>query len=624
MKTLSKAPAQRFEAMEFVVNALEGFTTSSRRSWAEVPLGGDDEDGPGAAARHARGAHAGGDHPADPGGGADGEATTLSSRKRRRLRWPPVAALAVAFTAAGILVYGRVTQPIVVSPSATSAEGTLPSARATLLTEVPAGTHSPEALAAYRSFQQNLRDADWKAAIDALSTAVERDPSFAAAQLRLAFMRSLESVDEGQVRSTFMLAVHNRSTLDERDAALLDALAPYLQSDPSDPAESERRLVDVRRRWSLDAEIAYMLGSVCYDRGELSCALEAFDAALAIDPGFALAASSRGGCLAYAGRADEARAALESATRLSRGATEPLWYLVELDEQQGRCADEEAHVRTWLSRDPSDWFGYDYLARALAAEGKPASTVLTAFEQKWVRLEPDHRAKIEPMDRAYLDVATGDFADAEQRIQELQKMLATEPGAQAHAESQALLVRIAEESGQPARARGRGRGVPGAQGRLGPEPPGRRGLHLLRRGARDARCPGPGRRVDSLRARPEASGVARRVAREDGGLLPGRPLAGGVGRSCHHASGCARCTGCALVLRRRSGVRPQPRRAGHRRATSTCSPIASTTPWTRFAVGPRRAPSSSTRRRARAAGSTWARHWSDAATERAPATRIAR
>jgi serine/threonine protein kinase/tetratricopeptide (TPR) repeat protein len=453
MKTLSKSPAQRFEAMEFVVNALEGFTTSSRRSWAEIDLGATTKTDPAP--------------PLDPTpvhtpavitpplpALSTGEATTLSSPKGRRLRWPPLAALAVALAAAGLLLYGRITRPDVLSASATPGAPAAPtSARGTLLTELPAGTHPPEALAAYRSFQQNLRDADWKAAIDALSTAVERDPSFGAGQLRLAFMRSLESVDEGQVRSTFMLAVRNRSTLDERDAALLDALAPYLQNDPSDPAECERRMAELRGRWPLDAEVAYMLGSVCYDRGELSCALEAFDGALGIDPGFALAASSRGGCLAYAGRADEARAALESATRLSPGATEPLWYLVELDEQQGRCADEEAHVRTWLSRDPSDWFGYDYLARALAAEGKPASTVLTAFEQKWVRLAPDHRAKIEPMDRAYLDVATGDFADAEQRIQELQRKLATESGAQAHAESQALLVRLAEESGQPARAR---------------------------------------------------------------------------------------------------------------------------------------------------------------------------
>ena len=456
MKTLSKSPAQRFEAMEFVVNALEGFTTSSRRSWAEIEIGATTKTDP-APPLDTPAVHTPAVITQPIPELSSGEATTLSSHKGRRLlRWPPIAALAVALAAAGTLFYGWITRPVVVSASGTlgAAAASVPaSSRATLLTEPPAGTHPPEALAAYRSFQQSLRDAEWKAAIDALSTAAERDPSFAAAQLRLAFMRSLESVDEGQVRSTFMLAVRNRSTLDERDAGLLDALAPYLQSDPSDSAECERRMVELRRRWPLDAEIAYVLGSVCYDRGELSCALEAFDAALSIDPGFALAASSRGGCLAYAGRADEARAALESAAQLSRGATEPLWYLVELDEQQGRCADEEAHVRTWLSRDPSDWFGYDYLARALAAEGKPASTVLTALEQKWVRLEPDHRAKIEPIDRAYLDVATGDFVGAEQLVQELQRKLATEPGAQAHAESQALLVRVAEETGQPARAR---------------------------------------------------------------------------------------------------------------------------------------------------------------------------
>ena len=199
-----------------------------------------------------------------------------------------------------------------------------------------------------------------------LEKAVERDPSLAAAQLRLAFMQSLESLDEGLVRSTFMQAVRRRDTLDDRDAALLDALSPYLQSDPSDPLECARRLDALHTRWPLDAEIAYVLGSVRYDRGDLQPAVDAFDAALRIDPGFALASSTKGGVLAYMGRFAEAREALEGAVRASRTATEPLWYLAEIDEQQGRCASEEAHVRTWLSREPDDWYAYHYLAFALA------------------------------------------------------------------------------------------------------------------------------------------------------------------------------------------------------------------------------------------------------------------
>ena len=286
-----------------------------------------------------------------------------------------------------------------------------------------------------------------------LSAAVDHDPNLGAAHLRLAFMRSLESVDEGLVRTTFLQANRNVAGMDDRDAALLDALAPYLQDDPSDPLESARRLEALRVRWPRDAEIAYVLGSVRYDRGDLAAALDAFDAALSIDPDFALAWSSKGGCLAYLGRLGDARAALEEALRRSRTATEPLWYESAMDEQQGACATEEAHVRTWLSRDPDDWYAYHYLSRARASEGRAPEAGLAALQEAWARLEPAHRAKIEPGDRARLAATTGDFASAEQRLREVEKALSAEAGAQAHAESHALLARIAEETGHPEKAR---------------------------------------------------------------------------------------------------------------------------------------------------------------------------
>jgi serine/threonine-protein kinase len=445
MKTLAKSRGQRFEEMEFVVNALEGIVTTSRRSWAHIETGVLTKTDPAPPMAT----------PPLPAVPVTDEPATLPSKPPpRTLRRPALIAVALIATAATLAIASSrwlTPRPAVVQPPAPS-EHAAP--RSTAVTDEPAPrSNVPEALAAYRAFQSSFRDADWNSAMSNLGTATERDPTMAAAHLRLAFMRSLESVDEGLVRSTFMQAVRNRGTLDERDAALLDALAPYLQGDPSDPLESAKRLGALRTRWSLDAEIAYLLGSVHYDRGDLQPAVEAFDAAIAIDPDFALAWSTKGGVLAYMGRFDDARRALDEALRCSRTATEPLWYLSEIDEQQGRCDGEEAHVRTWLSRDPDDWYAYHYLARALAAEGKSHDAVLTALQQKWVRLEPGHRAKLEPMDRALLAASAGDFAEAERELNEIEKVLATDPGAQAHAEAHMLLARIAEEQGHPDRAR---------------------------------------------------------------------------------------------------------------------------------------------------------------------------
>ncbi|HEY8089224.1 MAG TPA: protein kinase, partial [Polyangiaceae bacterium] len=449
MKALAKAASQRFEAMEFVVTALETIITASRRSWAEFQVGAMTKTDPAPPLDSA---------PMMPAIPVTHEPTTLPSNKpsRRPPRRRSYAALAAALglVAAAALIWGH---PAPTAPSAT------PSAAASAAAADEAGgaitsaplprSPSPEALVAYQSFRRSFRDADWNAAMRNLSTAVERDPNLGAAHLRLAFMRSLESVDEGLVRTTFLQANRSVATMDERDAALLDALAPYLQDDPSDPLESAHRLEALRVRWPRDAEIAYVLGSVRYDRGDLAAALDAFDAAIALDADFALAWSSKGGCLAYLGRLDDGRTALEEALHRSRTATEPLWYESAMDEQQGACATEEAHVRTWLSRDPDDWYAYRYLARALASEGRAPEAVLAALEQEWARLEPDHRAKIEPGDRARLAAASGDFASAEQRLREVEKALSAEAGAQAHAESHALLARIAEETGHPEKAR---------------------------------------------------------------------------------------------------------------------------------------------------------------------------
>jgi len=445
MKTLAKTPSQRFEAMEFVVTALEGLASSSRRSWVDVPAATTKTD------------------PAPPPGALPpptevhtpplDSARTLSSHKppvAPRLRRPATVAVGVMVAAAvTALVSARLTR----RPQPPRAAAVAPPA-ATAVTDLPPPTSPvPAAVAEFRDYQRSFRDADWNAAMKALETAVELDPTMGAAYLRLAFARSIESIDEGRVRSTFLQALVHRATLSERDAALLDALEPYLQREPSDPLECEHRLAQLRARYPLDAEIAYFLGSVRYDRGDIAAAVDAFDAAIAIDPRFVQAWSSRAGCLAYVGRFDDARDAIQKALSASPTATEPLWYSAELDEQSGRCGAEEADVRQWLSRDPDDWFAYLYLARALAAEGKPPDSVRAALEQKWARLDADRRELRAGIDRALLDLVSGDFASAQKNVEGAEAKAAAEPGAQAHAETAALLLRIAEETGRADRVR---------------------------------------------------------------------------------------------------------------------------------------------------------------------------
>ncbi len=455
-KALAKTSAQRFETMEAVIDALDGLTSSSRRSWVEIHPGATTKTDP---APPMAGPVATTDNASTlPSVPARTHAAAVSldgpvpppRADRRRLVLATVAVGAVALLGLTLATRPRAPTASAVAVSATASPSAGP---ATLLTLPLPHSSVPEALAAYRSYRQAFRDADWSPAVRSLETATKLDPSLAAAHLRLAFLQSLEASEEGRVRTSFHAAERSRATLDDRDAALLDALEPYLQRQPSDPLESEGRLEAVRKRWPEDAEIAYVLGSVRYDRGEVATAVEAFDAAARIDPGFALALSSRGGCLAYLGRFDEARAALDAAIRQSPTATEPLWYEAEIARQEGRCADAETLARTWLARDPDDVYGYAYLADALASEGRPVDTVATALEQSRVRRDPDLRVQREPLDLAHLAVLSGDFTAATAQLEKLGRLQASEPGAQAHAEAEALRMEVAGETGQLDRAR---------------------------------------------------------------------------------------------------------------------------------------------------------------------------
>lgn len=434
LKALAKTPSQRFEAIEFVVSTLEGVSGSRSRDVARI---GSSKTDPAPAMPDAQQAH-----------------TPPDARPRSAPVLRRSMALGLVAVAAAIGVVFASTRFTRVHPIAATAPSTHAAPAPTAMTDLPdPPTGDAQARAAFRGYLKAFRDADWDAAMRSLDQTIARDSAHGAAHLRLAFMHSLYSADEAQVRTSFKNAVRHSAAMSEHDAAILDALEPYLQREPSEPLEAERRLEAARARFPLDAEIAYLLGSVRYDRGDLAKALEAFDAGIAIDPAFAQAWSSKGGCLAYMGRFDDAHASLARALESSRSATEPLWYQAEIDEQQGHCAAEESTVREWLGRDPEDWYGYDWLARALEGEGKPIDSVRTAFEQKWLRLSGDRKAKLEAVDRATLDLLSGDFVAAQRRLEEMEVSLALEPVALAHAKSHWLLTSIAEETGSTKQAR---------------------------------------------------------------------------------------------------------------------------------------------------------------------------
>jgi serine/threonine-protein kinase len=448
IKTLAKAPADRFASMSYVVSALEAFITMSRRNPTAIESMETKRTDPAPPMPPVP--------QSTPFTAEQPRPSSVTTTRTRPRRAPLVGAAVLVGLAAGAMVMMHITRPetrgLARSSSATSVAVAPASAPTAIVALPPPATTNAEARAAFASFAQAFRDGVFFAARDSLGRAVAADPGLAAAHLRLAYMDSLVSADEAEVRRSFKKAVQFRSTLSERDQVLLDALEPYLQREPSDPAESEKRLVAATERYPLDAELAHYLGSVRYDRGRLVEAVAAFERASTLDPAFAQALAAKGGCLAYLGRFEEARATLDRCLGVSASSTECMWYRAQLDEHEGRCADEETLVRSWINKDPEDYFAYFWLAKALFAQGKPLETVTTALEQEWARIAPASRAKKEALDRVRLDMAIGDFASAEKRAREVEQTIAVEPGALAHAETHALLVQIEREIGKGAEA----------------------------------------------------------------------------------------------------------------------------------------------------------------------------
>ena len=460
---LSKKPQRRFQRMAEVVAALEPFEASSLRSIPEAGVSsGQRRELPISELETVRGPFSeDGASPRDDREESEAEGAEEAEETPRPSRRTPVSppprhgllfgATALVAVAAATALAFRGTAP---APMKVPTTASLVAPAPIAVTDLPPPPSSnADALAAYRAAMQAFRDGNFNITRESLNRAVTLDPSLAAGHLRLAIFNSLVESDEPEAKKSYRHASQFRGFLSERDQLLLEALEPYFQRDPSEPAECERRLRGLAERFPEDAELWFYVGWIRYDYGKLTSALEAFDRAISLDRKFALAWSNKGGVEAYLGDFDRALKSLDQCLEISPQATESLWYRTLIFEQEGACAREEADARRWISKDADDAFGYGSLARALYAEGRPRETVIAVLEQKWAHYTPSQRTRRELTDRAYVDVLQGDFDAAERGALELERASAGESGATAHAEPARLLVEIYRETGRDAAAR---------------------------------------------------------------------------------------------------------------------------------------------------------------------------
>jgi serine/threonine-protein kinase len=291
---------------------------------------------------------------------------------------------------------------------------------------------------------QATRDASLDAARRSFERAVSLDPTFAAALLRL----SIATFDAApaEARGTFQRAAQLRASLGEHDQVLFDAMEPYVQRQSSDFAEWERRLEHAVKGAPSDADFLYLLGNARAHRGDLPAALEVYQRATEVDPRFARARWATGETQAYLGQMSQARAALDQCLDESPGATNCLQAEAWIAEEEGRCEDVEATAKRWIATDGGAAGGYELLAKALFALGRPIDAVEAALAQGWARAPAAARASQETADRIALALLAGRFDEAESRARDLERAAADDPSLDAHAKPALVLVRLYEET----------------------------------------------------------------------------------------------------------------------------------------------------------------------------------
>ncbi|HEY8077264.1 MAG TPA: protein kinase [Labilithrix sp.] len=425
-RALAKDPWERFSSMEPIVAALDPHVApSSARRLADASGGPPTErdDSNGAAPFSVK--------------------PDLGKRPARRAT---LAAAASAIVLAAVATAAVVTT----HPASPKSADVAPlDAGHVAITDLPKPTTSvPAALVAYTDALQALRDGGHRAAVRELQRAVDLDPSLAAAHLRLAIYSFYAA--PVAARDHMRLAVQRRATLSDHDQALLDAMIPYIQRQPADLAEWDRRLAAAAARFPNDAELLLLVARGREGFGSDEVAL--YDRAIAADDKFGAAYAYKAQSQLYSGDLEGAAATLATCLRVVPSATLCVHQRDNVDAFAGDCTRLEESARQIIALEPQTDLGYRALADATYARGKPFEAVRAALEQAWPRTVEGDRAWRQVEDVFAMHVLAGEFADAEHDAHELESLVASDASLAAHARPARMLVDLYVETGRTADA----------------------------------------------------------------------------------------------------------------------------------------------------------------------------
>lgn len=318
--------------------------------------------------------------------------------------------------------------------------------RPVTMTDLPLpASSSQEALAAFREGMQATRDGATEAALGAFERAIAADPAMGAAHMRIAFLSF--PVTPSDARAHFERARALRVTLSERDSRVLDAMAPFIESQPSDFARARTKLQALVDRYPGDAELQYLLGLAIVHVEPRARAIACHARATQLDPSFGLAYYHLAEQWAYSGDLDASLNTIDACLRAVPTSVSCLQLRISIDEQAGRCDQVRTDATALIASDPLGGTGHRSLAGALYALGGSLDAARAALASTWDRpLDADATGR--HSDGFALAVLAGRFDDAEREARALERQVAGLPDRASHAAPARMLVELYEEMGR--------------------------------------------------------------------------------------------------------------------------------------------------------------------------------
>ncbi len=274
-------------------------------------------------------------------------------------------------------------------------------------------TENPDALKHFLDGERAWRKLDLSNSYLLFRDAIEDDPEFTLAHLRLADVLLFRG-DPRQAAREMNIAVTGRTRLTRPDLARMEALLARMRSDPREERKHLRELVEL---FPFRKEYHYELGEAYFHSADAEQAAAEYTKALELDPDYALAHNHLGFCYAWIGEPRKAEEHFQRYVRLdgTANAQDSLaagyFFAGEYDKAQATALEG-------LNLDPKLDYLYGTVAKTQMVRSNLEAALKNLDQQEALTASEDTQVETESF-RAYLDLLRGDPRGAQARLEPL-------------------------------------------------------------------------------------------------------------------------------------------------------------------------------------------------------------